>query len=59
MVAGGRAWLWGACLEHEIRSMSGRYASYFNAFLFFTSFLHVIFDLVFLGHSTVKEFGAL
>ena len=28
------AWLWGACIGYdEIRSMSGRYASYWNAFL--------------------------
>ena len=40
MVAGGCAWLWGACVVaggcigyDEIRSMSGRYASYWNAFL--------------------------
>ena len=47
MVAGGHAWLWGACVVpggmsdargacvgyYEIRSMSGRYASYWNAFL--------------------------
>ena len=34
--AGGRAWCWGACVGYdEIRSMSGRYASYWNAFLFF------------------------
>ena len=36
MVAGGHAWLWrGACIGYdEIRSMSGRYASYWNAFLY-------------------------
>ena len=34
MVAGGNAWLQGACIEYDqIRSMSGRYASYWNAFL--------------------------
>ena len=47
MVAGGHAWLWGVCVVvggvcmvargcigyDEIRSMSGRYASYWNAFL--------------------------
>ena len=38
-VAGGHEW-WGACVAggvhgryYEIRSMSGRYASYWNAFL--------------------------
>ena len=36
MVAGGHAWLLGgACLGYdEIQSMSGRYASYWNAFLY-------------------------
>ena len=45
MVAGGHAWLWGACVVSrgvgeacvgydKIRSMSRRYASYWNAFLF-------------------------
>ena len=35
MVAGGCAWLWGACVGYDkIQSMSGRYASYWNAFLF-------------------------
>ena len=36
MVAGGHAWLLvGACVGYDnIRSMSGRYASYWNAFLF-------------------------
>ena len=36
MVAGGHAWLLGgACVGYdEIRSMSGRYASYWNVFLF-------------------------
>ena len=35
MVAGGHAWLLGgACVGYdEIRSMSGRYAYYWNAFL--------------------------
>ena len=47
VVAGGHVWLWGACMvlggvhgcrgaciEYDkIRSMSGRYASYWNAFL--------------------------
>ena len=34
MVVGGHAWWWGACMGYdEIRSMSGRYASYWNAFL--------------------------
>ena len=33
-VAGGGAWQRGMCGRyHEIRSMSGRYASYWNAFL--------------------------
>ena len=32
---GGRAWLLGGCVGYdEIRSMSARYASYWNAFLF-------------------------
>ena len=44
---GGHAWLWGgaacvvaggACVGYKIRSMSGRYASYWNAFLFFKKF---------------------
>ena len=35
MVNGGHAWLPGGCIGYdEIRSMSGRYASYWNAFLF-------------------------
>ena len=48
MVVGGHVWLQGACMVvggmcggrgacvgyDEIRSMSGRYASYWNAFLF-------------------------
>ena len=51
VVAGGHAWLlggmhgwgdvwsWGACIGYnEIRSMSGRYASYWNAFLFSVKF---------------------
>ena len=37
--SGGHAWFFlggGACVGYdEIRSMSGRYASYWNAFLFF------------------------
>ena len=34
-VAGGRAWLRGGGVGYdEIRSMSGRYASYWNAFLY-------------------------
>ena len=34
MVAGGVRGCWGACVGYdEIRSMSGRYASYWNAFL--------------------------
>ena len=53
MVARGHAWLQGVCdcgggaciavgqgaciVYDEIRSMSGRYASYWNAFLFYTS----------------------
>ena len=32
----GHAWLAGGCIGYdEIRSMSGRYASYWNAFLFY------------------------
>ena len=44
MVGGGCAWLWGgACIGYgEIRSMSGRYASYWNAFLFKARLLHFI-----------------
>ena len=48
MVAGGggHAWLWGVCMVaggvcigyDKLRSMSGRYASYWNAFLFILSF---------------------
>ena len=43
MVAGGHVWLWGgacmvarrACIGYDkIQSMSGQYASYWNAFLF-------------------------
>ena len=38
MATGGHAWLWEGmhgCIGYdEIRSMSGRYASYWNAFLF-------------------------
>ena len=35
VVEGGHVWLWrGACIGYDkIRSMSGRYASYWNAFL--------------------------
>ena len=38
VVMGGVRGCWGACLGHEIRSMSGRYASYWNAFLFLCNF---------------------
>ena len=32
---GGCVWLWEACIGYDkIRSMSGRYTSYWNAFLF-------------------------
>ena len=35
VVVGAHAWLLGGCVGYdEIRSMSGRYASYWNAFLF-------------------------
>ena len=35
MVAKGHAWLRGGCIGYDkIRSMSGRYASYWNAFFF-------------------------
>ena len=46
---GGHVWLWGVCVVagggacmgyNEIRSMSGRYASYWNAFLFCPSVIH-------------------
>ena len=43
---GGHAWffLGGACIGYdEIWSMSGRYASYWNAFLFFKTLLNVSF----------------
>ena len=41
---GMHGFFWGACIGYdEIRSMSGRYASYWNAFLFI-SVLIVIFD---------------
>ena len=37
---GGHAWLWGACIGYdEIRSMSGQYASYWNAFLYTQMFI--------------------
>ena len=39
MAIRGHAWLWGACMGYdEIRSMSGQYASYWNAFLFCSTF---------------------
>ena len=38
-MVGGHVWLSGACIGYdEIWSMSGRYASYWNAFSFFTKF---------------------
>ena len=41
MVVGGHAWLPGGYLGYdEIRSMSGRYASYWNAFLLFFADTH-------------------
>ena len=49
VVAGGHAWLWGggmcggsgACVGYnEIRSMSGRYASYWNALLLGFNYTH-------------------
>ena len=46
MVAGGgRAWLWGAYIGNdEIRSMSGWYTSYWNAFLFNVKLtMHLLF----------------
>ena len=40
VVAGGHAWLRGACIGYdEIRSMSGRYAFYWNAFLLIFNFV--------------------
>ena len=39
MVAGGDVWLW-ACIGYDkIRSMSGQYTSYWNAFLFMIYFM--------------------
>ena len=39
VVAGGHAWLGGVCVGYDkIQSMSGRYASYWNAFLFYVDF---------------------
>ena len=41
---GGHAWQGGVRARYyEIRSMSGRYASYWNAFLFYNVFLLVVF----------------
>ena len=41
VVAGGMCGCRGACMGYdEIRSMSGRYASYWNAFLFIVYWLH-------------------
>ena len=46
MVVGGHMWLPGMCLRYdEIRSMSGRYAFYWNAFLLSNNFLE-IFSLI-------------
>ena len=54
-MAGGHAWQGGmhgrgACMGwcvrsryYEIRSMSGRYASYWNAFLFYSYFIDILF----------------
>ena len=40
----GGAWLWGDCLGYDgIRSMSGRYASYWNAFLYSSCNIFVVF----------------
>ena len=42
VVVGGMCGCWGACIGYdETRSMSGRYASYWNAFLCFCSFLEL------------------
>ena len=46
---GGHVWFWGGmrgfseCIGYnKIRSMSGRYASYWNAFLFFSCLIRLI-----------------
>ena len=60
VVAGGVAWLWGGmrgcwggCVGYdEILSMSGRYASYWNAFLFQNWFDSFCFDLIYANFST-------
>ena len=56
VVAGGHAWLLGgACVGYDkIRSMSGRYASYWNAFL-----LRFSFTFVFLFYCTYLELSDL
>ena len=49
--ARGRAW-WrgGACVGYdEIRSMSGRYASYWNAFLFLIDLFVTFFTILFIA----------
>ena len=53
---GGHAWFFpGACIGYdEIRSMSGRYASYWNAFLFFFS-KHKAFSLLFELSMVIKN----
>ena len=50
VVAGGHAWLWGgACVGYnEIRSMSGWYASYWNAFLWYDG--SILYDLTIQFH---------
>ena len=54
VVAGGHAWFLGeACVGYdEIRSMSGRYASYWNAFLFMRIFFN--FSQNFLSTARLK-----
>ena len=61
LLPGGHAWLLGGGMHgffDEIRSMSGRYASYWNAFLFARSFMHNLhFNLVvFLNCAVVLVF---
>ena len=47
IVVGGICGCWGVCIGYdEIRSMSGRYASYWNAFLLDTSLKHLIIHLL-------------
>ena len=55
---GGHAWLQGACVGYdEIRSMSGRYASCWNAFLFtLTRHFKNLIKFIRLEFSKVNDF---